>query len=144
MTREMRVTNTMSCSPDFEASLLWFLPIYCPATTAPPVAKAPNIFMSKNVYLRAFRIENSDISRRTVDVKELLEAKTEQEKKEGFRETAETMADFKKITDELLQYDNIFLEICGLWLWISGDTKPIKDKLKALGCFYASKKSYTI
>lgn len=72
--------------------------------------------------------------------KELLESKTEQEKKEGFKETAETMADFKKITDELLQYDNIFLEICGLWLWISGDTKPIKDKLKALGCFYASKK----
>ncbi|RTZ49406.1 hypothetical protein EJ377_01770 [Chryseobacterium arthrosphaerae] len=33
--------------------------------------------MGKSIYLRAFRIENADITRRTLDVKELLEAKLE-------------------------------------------------------------------
>lgn len=33
--------------------------------------------MSKNIYLRAFKIENKDITRRTLNVKELLEAKLE-------------------------------------------------------------------
>ncbi|SMP09051.1 hypothetical protein [Chryseobacterium profundimaris] len=41
------------------------------------VKTSNQIFMTKTVYLRAFRIENSDISQRTVNVKELLEAKME-------------------------------------------------------------------
>lgn len=32
------------------------------------------------------------------------------------------------------------IEVCGSWLWISGDTKPNKDVLKAAGLWYAPKK----
>lgn len=32
------------------------------------------------------------------------------------------------------------LEICGAWVWVSGDTKTHKDALKAAGFMWASKK----
>lgn len=32
------------------------------------------------------------------------------------------------------------IEICGAWVWVSGDTKTHKDALKAAGFKYASKK----
>lgn len=32
------------------------------------------------------------------------------------------------------------IELCGSWLWISGDTRPHKATLKRAGCFWASKK----
>lgn len=72
--------------------------------------------------------------------KQLLNGEEEKEKKDGFKETAETMEAYKRIIDELLKYENVNIEICGLWLWIDGETKPIKDKLKNLGCLWASKK----
>jgi len=31
-------------------------------------------------------------------------------------------------------------EVCGMWLWISGDTRPHKDTLKSLDCKWAPKK----
>lgn len=32
------------------------------------------------------------------------------------------------------------IEICGTWIWVSGDTRPHKEALKAAGYFWASKK----
>lgn len=32
------------------------------------------------------------------------------------------------------------VEQCGSWLWISGDTKPHRETLKAIGCRWASRK----
>ena len=34
----------------------------------------------------------------------------------------------------------ISLEVCGSWVWISGDTRPHKDAIKAAGGRWASKK----
>lgn len=85
-----------------------------------------------------FKKVNAAYERKT---KELLNEEGEKEKKDGFKETAETMEAYKKIIDELLKYENIYIEICGLWLWIDGDTKPVKDILKKLGCYWASKKN---
>jgi len=33
------------------------------------------------------------------------------------------------------------VELCGSWLWISGNSKEVKDKLKELGCKWSSNKS---
>lgn len=52
---------------------------------------------------------------------------------------SENEAQFKDIILELAKFD-LEIEICGSWLWLHGDTKPIKDDLKALGCYWASKK----
>lgn len=33
------------------------------------------------------------------------------------------------------------VELCGSWLWISGNSKEVKDKLKELGCKWSANKS---
>lgn len=34
----------------------------------------------------------------------------------------------------------ITIEVCGAWVWLTGDTKPHKDTLKAAGYWWANKK----
>jgi len=36
--------------------------------------------------------------------------------------------------------DGLIVEVCGSWVWISGDTRPHKDAIKAAGYRWASKK----
>ena len=48
--------------------------------------------------------------------------------------------ELEKIISKILHYDNITIEVVGSWIWLSGDTKIIKDKLKELNFKWASKK----
>ena len=48
--------------------------------------------------------------------------------------------DLEKIISQILHFENITIELVGFWIWLSGDTKEIKDKLKELGFKWASKK----
>jgi hypothetical protein len=48
--------------------------------------------------------------------------------------------ELEKIISQILHYENITIEVIGSWIWLSGDTKPIKDKLKELSFKWASKK----
>ena len=52
----------------------------------------------------------------------------------------EVPEDFIKIIEELIRFENIVIEICGCFLWISGDTKPIREILKKLKFRFHSKK----
>lgn len=54
--------------------------------------------------------------------------------------TAEVAEDFRKVVDALLKLDGIEIELCGSWLWISGDTFAVKDQLKAAGCRWQRQK----
>ncbi len=55
-------------------------------------------------------------------------------------DTTETATDFINIISALMKIKGIVCEQCGSWLWISGDTKPVKDELKAAGCRWSPKK----
>ncbi len=48
--------------------------------------------------------------------------------------------ELEKVISQILHYENITIEVVGSWIWISGDTKPIKDKLKDLNFRWAIKK----
>jgi len=48
--------------------------------------------------------------------------------------------ELEKIISQILHYENITIELVGSWIWISGDTKAIKDTLKELNFKWASKK----
>ena len=48
--------------------------------------------------------------------------------------------DLEKIISQILHFENITIELVGSWIWLSGDTKEIRDKLKELGFKWASKK----
>ncbi len=48
--------------------------------------------------------------------------------------------ELEKIISQILHYENITIEIVGSWIWLSGETKAIKDKLKELNFKWARKK----
>ena len=54
--------------------------------------------------------------------------------------TTETADSFKDLIAELMKMDNITIEIIGCFVWVTGDTKPNKDRLKALRFQWHSKK----
>ncbi len=48
--------------------------------------------------------------------------------------------ELEKIISQILHYENIVIEVVGSWIWLSGETKLIKDNLKELNFKWASKK----
>jgi curved DNA-binding protein CbpA len=41
----------------------------------------------------------------------------------------------------VVDLEGVIIEVCGSWVWLSGDTRPHKDAIKAAGFWWASKKS---
>ena len=70
------------------------------------------------------------------------QAQQEQAAPEWARKTtAEDMADFAEILQKLFGLDGIEIELCGSWLWISGNTRQYKDSLKEWGCKWSQNQS---
>ena len=49
-------------------------------------------------------------------------------------ETSYTAEQFIEIINKLSSIPNIEVEMCGDWLWITGNTYPYKEQLKEFGC----------
>ncbi len=60
--------------------------------------------------------------------------------KNNINETANNLSEFKDIINELLFLDGIDIEIISKFIWVSGNTKQHKEKLKSLNFRFASKK----
>lgn len=56
------------------------------------------------------------------------------------KETTEAPEEFRDIISKLIVIDGIDIELCGSWLWISGNTIEAKDQLKAAGCRWSRNK----
>lgn len=56
-------------------------------------------------------------------------------------ETKETPEEFKTIIEKLIHLDGIEIEICGSWLWITGNTFPNRETLKELHFKYSKNKN---
>jgi len=54
--------------------------------------------------------------------------------------TTETADQFKDLISELMKMDDIVIEIIGCFVWVTGNTKPYKDQLKALKFQWHTKK----
>lgn len=48
--------------------------------------------------------------------------------------------DLNEALNAIIGLSGLEIEVCGTWVWVSGDTKPHKDALKAAGYKWASKK----
>lgn len=55
------------------------------------------------------------------------------------KENTEDINAYKNIINELIKY-KIEIEIIGNWIWLSGDTRPIKEELKKLGFKWSAKR----
>lgn len=61
-------------------------------------------------------------------------------KADEHHKTTEAPEEFINIINALIKFPGIIVELCGSWLWISGDTRPVKDELKAAGCRWSKNK----
>ncbi len=57
-----------------------------------------------------------------------------------FSNSSKIDIELEKIISLILHFENINIELIGSWIWVSGDTKEIKEKLKEIGFKWASKK----
>lgn len=48
--------------------------------------------------------------------------------------------EYRQVIEKIIHLPGIVIEIVGNWIWVTGNSKPVKDELKAAGLFYASKK----
>jgi len=55
-------------------------------------------------------------------------------------ETTETADQFKALISELMKMDEIVIEIIGCFVWVTGNTKPYKEKFRELKFQWHSKK----
>lgn len=58
----------------------------------------------------------------------------------GARPINETPEEFRQVIEKIINIPGIIIELCGSWIWISGETRAFKDQIKAAGCFWANKK----
>ena len=59
----------------------------------------------------------------------------------GEREKAHDIDDgFREVMYRVASVPGVTVEICGSWVWITGDTKPVREILKEAGLRWASKK----
>lgn len=60
-----------------------------------------------------------------------------------YKYTDESAQAYMNIINELIKCNGLDIEVCGYWVWVTGDTYPHKDKLKTLNFrFSKSKKSW--
>lgn len=63
------------------------------------------------------------------------------EGEEFTRETQEAPEEFINIVNELMKMEGVHIEVIGCFIWLSGNTKEHKDKIKALGFRWSPNKS---
>ena len=56
------------------------------------------------------------------------------------RPVNEMPEEFRIVIEKLLSIPDIIIELCGNWVWVSGETKAHKEEIKAAGCFWTKKK----
>ena len=56
------------------------------------------------------------------------------------KQMTETPDQFRNVVVALFELGDLDIELCGQWLWITGDTRPHKEALKQIGCLWAPKK----
>jgi hypothetical protein len=47
---------------------------------------------------------------------------------------------YREAIEQIIHLPDIIIELVGHWIWITGNTRPVKDQLKAAHFFFAHKK----
>lgn len=62
------------------------------------------------------------------------------ETKKEYTQNFDPFDGYREIIDKIINLEGITIELCGTWLWITGETKQHKDILKELGFTFSGKK----
>lgn len=90
--------------------------------------------------MKAINVEYEQLFARLKDRHTSIKEDSKEKYYTATKATAETAGMFINIINYLLKLDGVIVELCGSWVWVSGDTKKHKDSLKAAGCKYSAKK----
>ncbi len=59
---------------------------------------------------------------------------------EEAQEEVRLSEEYRQVIEKIIPLPGIKIEIVGNWLWVTGNTYPVRKELKAAGFFFASKK----
>ena len=59
---------------------------------------------------------------------------------EDTEEQVRMSEEYRAVIEQLIGLTGITIEVVGNWIWVTGNTKPVKAQLKEAGLFYAHKK----
>lgn len=48
--------------------------------------------------------------------------------------------EYRKVIESIINLSGITIEVVGHWIWVTGNTYPVRKQLKEAGLFFASKK----
>ena len=99
----------------------------------PDVSKIPNC----SEIMKAINNQYEKLFKKLKDVHKNKEGKTYT----ANHKTDETADIYRDILEKIIHYRNCKVELIGTWLWISGDTKPYKEELKAMKFTWSHNKS---
>jgi len=104
-------------------------------------AKVTGINEAKNIYKKLAKKLHPDVGGTDEEFKILNSVYNDLiENKIYFSNETKIDLELEKIISQILHFENITIELIGSWIWVSGDTKAIKEKLKELGFKWATKK----
>lgn len=89
--------------------------------------------------VRVMQAINAEYDRVFARLKDAQNKKASQPESKTHK-TTETPEEFRAVVEALLKMQGLDIELCGSWLWISGDTYPHKEELKAAGCLFSGSK----
>jgi len=96
---------------------------------------------AKKVYKTLARKLHPDVGGSDEEFKILNSVYTDLiENKIFFSNDSKIDLELEKIISKILHFEEITIELIGSWIWVGGNTKDIKDKLKELGFKWARKK----
>lgn len=49
--------------------------------------------------------------------------------------------EYRQVIEKIIHLPNIIIELVGLWIWVTGDTRPVKTDLQKAGLYFAPKKA---
>ncbi|HMF70426.1 MAG TPA: hypothetical protein VK616_03070 [Flavitalea sp.] len=48
--------------------------------------------------------------------------------------------EYRQVIEKIIHLPGIIIEVVGKWIWVTGNTRPVKDALKETGFYFAAKK----
>lgn len=87
--------------------------------------------------MKAINVEYDELVRRLSHV--APDGRTEATAEQA-RDAADMATAYREAVYKIIHLDGLEIELCGAWLWVSGDTYKHRDALKAAGYRWASAK----
>lgn len=97
----------------------------------------------KAEYKKLCKIHHPDLGGDTATM-QAINAEYQQLLKTGRLDFGQSNAEIEESIRDIIEratvLEGLVVELCGRWVWFTGETYKWKDQLKAFGCYFAAKK----